>query len=80
MVSSAQIQHEEVEKKYIYTPNHRDGNFDSINHRNLWTQFGYGFMQGMLKFSKLDGPISCVSEGGQLWTAWSTLAIEWASA
>ena len=33
----------------------------------------------MLKFSKLDGPISCVSEGGQLWTAWSTLAIRWAS-
>jgi hypothetical protein len=62
----------------IFQPNHRSHSSGGSN-RNEWSQFEYGFMNGLLKVNAQDSQdkTDCISEGTKLFNAWGPLLIRW---
>ena len=67
----------ETNDKYIYTPNHRDGDINSGNHRNNWTSLEQGMMQALFKADRINDDNDCLNQGSQLINVWFDLAVKW---
>ena len=73
----------DTQKKSTYTVNNR-GIEDGSN-RNEWTQFEFGFIEGLLKYeaqrpeSNVEGGSTCFSQGMEMFQTWATLIVKWAT-
>jgi len=46
--------------------------------RNMWTQFEYGMGEGLLKVDRSGFESDCLSEGTDIFKAWTRMFYKWA--